>query len=99
MSSSLTPEQVEHVAHLARLELTADEVNQAREQLSAVLGYFDRLAQVDTSSVPATLGVQPHSNGFRQDEVRESLPVEQVLQNAPRVELNAFRIPRILDEE
>ena len=110
MSSSLTEKQVQHIAVLARLELTSEEMQEARGQLGAVLGYFDGLSAVDTSNVAATLGVQPHTNAFRKDEVRPSLPVEQALANAPRrgrpsadtslgSELDGFQIPRILEEE
>lgn len=98
-ANSLTPEAVAHIAHLARLEMEPAELEEARVQLSAVLGYFDGLSAVDTTNLVATLGVQPHVNGFREDVARPSLTVSQVLSNAPRAELDSFRIPRILDEE
>jgi aspartyl-tRNA(Asn)/glutamyl-tRNA(Gln) amidotransferase subunit C len=95
----LSEEQVAHIAHLARLELTPEELTAAGTQLSAVLGYFDGLSAVDTSAVPATLGVQPRNNVFREDRVTASLTPVQALSNAPRAENDGFRIPRILDEE
>ena len=106
--SSLSQEQVAHIAHLARLELTHEELSAARTQLSAVLVYFDGLSAVDTSSVCPTLGVQPHCNGFREDRVQPGLSSEEALANAPMrglpggtagPENDAIRIPRILDEE
>ena len=96
---SLSPETVAHIAHLARLELDPAELENARVQLSCVLEYFDGLSTLDTTNLAATLGVQPHSNGFREDVTRPSLSVSEVLSNAPRAELDSFRIPRILDEE
>jgi aspartyl-tRNA(Asn)/glutamyl-tRNA(Gln) amidotransferase subunit C len=100
---------VAHIAHLARLELSPEELAAAETQLGAVLGYFDSLSAVDTSSVEATLGVQPHNNVFRDDRVRAPLSAAEALANAPQrglpgvsslgPENDGFRIPRILDEE
>ena len=96
--SSLSREQVEHVAHLARLDLTEAEVEKARIDLAAILTYVEQLQELDTSGVEATLGVQPHGNVFRDDVPRESFPHEQILANAPHPQDGAFRIPRILEE-
>ena len=96
--SELTAEQVAHVAKLARLDLSQEEAERFRKELSAIVGYVEVLRQVDTSQVPATLGVQPHSNVLRADEVTTPLGPEGVLANAPHRESDAFQIPRILDE-
>ncbi len=96
--SELTTDQVAHVARLARLDLSAEETEGFRKDLSSIVGYIERLRQVDTSQVPATLGVQPHTNVLRQDEARPSLGPDGVLANAPQRENDAFQIPRILEE-
>ena len=96
--SELTTDQVAHVARLARLDLSPEETEGYRKDLSSIVGYIERLRQVDTSQVPATLGVQPHSNVLRQDEERPSLGPDGVLANAPQRENDAFQIPRILEE-
>lgn len=96
--SELTTDQVAHVSKLARLDLTPEETEGFRKDLSSIVGYIERLRQVDTSQVPATLGVQPHVNVLRQDEARPSLGPDGVLANAPQRENDAFQIPRILEE-
>jgi len=96
--SELTTEQVAHVARLARLDLSEAETEGFRKDLSSIVGYIERLRQVDTSQVPATLGVQPHSNVLREDVARPSLGADGVLANAPHREGDAFQIPRILEE-
>lgn len=85
------------VAALARLDLSEDEALRYQRDLDAIVGYMERLRLVDTSAVPATLGVQPHVNVFREDETRPSLGAEGVLVNAPRREGDSFQIPRILE--
>ncbi|MBS2034392.1 Asp-tRNA(Asn)/Glu-tRNA(Gln) amidotransferase subunit GatC [bacterium] len=96
--SELTTEQVAHVAKLARLDLSQQEIEGFRKDLSSIVDYVERLRQVDLSTVPATLGVQPHTNVLRADEARPSLGPDGVLANAPKREQNAFQIPRILEE-
>ena len=96
--SELTTEQVAHVAKLARLDITEAETERFRKDLSAIVGYVEVLREVDTSQVVATLGVQPHSNVLRADEVRPPLGADKVLANAPQREQDAFQIPRILEE-
>lgn len=98
MSEALSAEQVAHVAKLARLELTPAEAESYGRELSDILAYMERLGQVDTQGVEATLGGQPPSGGLRADVSRASLPNEAALSNAPRPEGGAFRIPRILEE-
>ncbi len=96
--SELSLEQVAHVAKLARLDLSDAEAERYRKDLSAIVDYVEVLRKVDTSKVPATLGVQPHSNVLRPDQARPSLGADGVLSNAPHREGDAFQIPRILDE-
>lgn len=92
----LSLEQVEHIAELAKLALTDEEKEDYREKLSAILDYADRLQQLDTDAIPPTASVLPLKNVMREDTVRPSLSVEEVLANAPHVEDNCFRVKAIL---
>ena len=94
---ALTLEDVEHVARLARLDLTADEKEAFREQLSAILGYAQLLEQIDISRVSPTATVLPMRNVMREDEVRPSLPQDLVLANAPDSDQGYFRVRAVLD--
>jgi aspartyl-tRNA(Asn)/glutamyl-tRNA(Gln) amidotransferase subunit C len=81
--SSLTPDQVRWIAHLARLDLTDAELAVLAPQLDAIVGYFNLLSEVDVSGVEPLAHSLPVQNVFRDDEPGESLPVEQGLANAP----------------
>jgi aspartyl-tRNA(Asn)/glutamyl-tRNA(Gln) amidotransferase subunit C len=93
----LTPEQVEHVALLARLELTAEERERFTTQLNSILEYFEQLRQLDTAGVPAMSHAVAMSNVFREDELQSSLPPEEALQNAPNQANACFRVPRVIE--
>jgi aspartyl-tRNA(Asn)/glutamyl-tRNA(Gln) amidotransferase subunit C len=93
----ITIEEVEHVARLARLELTDEEKERMRAQLDSILSYIDTLSELDTSSVEPTSHVLPMTNVFREDEVRASLSQEEALANAPDRHDLLFRVPRILE--
>jgi aspartyl-tRNA(Asn)/glutamyl-tRNA(Gln) amidotransferase subunit C len=94
---SLTLSEVEHIAELARLALTDDEKALFREQLSAILDYAAILQQIDTSAIPPTATVLPLRNVMRDDAIQPSMPVEDVLANAPAAEDDCFRVTAILD--
>ncbi len=94
----ITLKEVEHVARLARLELTAEEKERMRAQLDSILSYIDKLNELDTSAVEPTSHVLPMTNVFREDEVMPSLSQEEVLVNAPDRHELFFRVPRILEE-
>ena len=94
---AISREQVEHVAHLARLGLSDDEIDQFQQQLSQILGHMQALDAVDTSAIPPTAQVIPVSSVMRDDVVRPSLPVEDVLRNAPRREGDFFKVPPVLE--
>jgi aspartyl-tRNA(Asn)/glutamyl-tRNA(Gln) amidotransferase subunit C len=94
----ITLAEVEHVARLARLALSAEEKERMRGQLDAILGYIDQLQRIDTTDVPPTSHVLPLANVMREDEVRPSYPVDAMLANAPDPDGDLFRVPRILEE-
>jgi len=94
----LSREEVLHIARLARLGLTENEVNQLGEQLSNILENFEVLQQVDTTDVPPTAQAIPLQNVMRQDdEVIPSLPPSRILANAPRREADFFRVRAVLE--
>ena len=89
--------QVEHVARLAQLTLSDQEKELFREQLSSILEYAQRLQQLDTSAIPPTATVLPLENVMRDDQVRPSLPLTDVLANASDTEDGHFRVPVVLE--
>jgi len=88
---------VEHVAKLARLDLTDEEKEQFTEQLNAILKYVSKLNELDTTNVEPTSHVLPLANVMREDEIRPSWPLEQVMANAPDEEDGQFKVPAVLD--
>jgi len=94
---SLTLAEVEHIAQLARLELSAEEKERYRQQLSAILEYAARLQELDTSDIPPTSSVLPPRSALRADETRPALPTADVLRNAPKADQDQFRVPPVLE--
>ena len=92
----LTLTEVEHIAELARLSLTEAEKVRYREQLAAILDYAAILQQVDTSAIPPTATVLPLRNVMRADQVAPSMPIEDVLANAPAIYESCFQVAEIL---
>ena len=89
----LSRDQVLHVAKLARLELTEDEIGQMAEELSDVLGHIETIAELDLEGVPPTSHVVAVENALRADEPRPSLAPEVALQSAPDPDMGGFRVP------
>lgn len=94
----ITIETVEHVANLARLYLSEEEKKEMANTLSSILDYMDKLNELDTTNVPPTAHIIPIKNVFREDVVKESLPREEVLKNAPEKERGFFKVPRIIED-
>jgi aspartyl-tRNA(Asn)/glutamyl-tRNA(Gln) amidotransferase subunit C len=90
---------IEHVARLARLELTDDERARLREQLGVILEAAAKVSEVATDDVPPTAYAIARSNVLRPDEITPSLPTEEVLSNAPEVEGDRFKVPRVVEVE
>jgi aspartyl-tRNA(Asn)/glutamyl-tRNA(Gln) amidotransferase subunit C len=95
---TLTLEEVEHIAELARLKLTEEEKARYKDQLSAILDYAAKLQALDTTGIPPTSSVLPQHSVLRPDEPRPGLTLEELLRNAPRVEAAQFRVPPVLDQ-
>jgi aspartyl-tRNA(Asn)/glutamyl-tRNA(Gln) amidotransferase subunit C len=94
----ITRREVEHVARLARLGLSEEEIERMRAQLDAILNYVDKLNELETRDVPPTSHAIPMTNVFREDAVRPCLSQEEALANAPDRQEGFFRVPRILEE-
>ena len=94
---AISREQVEHVAHLARLGLSDQEISRLQQQLSQILGHMQMIDQLDTSAIPPTAQVIPLSSVMREDVARPSQPVEEILANAPRREGAFFKVPPVLE--
>jgi aspartyl-tRNA(Asn)/glutamyl-tRNA(Gln) amidotransferase subunit C len=94
---SVTIQDVEHVAKLARLELNDQEKQKLTEQMNAILKYADKLKELDTDNVEPTSHPVPLSNVMREDVTKPSLPLEQVLLNAPDEEEGQIRVPAVLE--
>lgn len=94
----LSYEEVRKIAELAKLNLTDDEIALYAGQLSSILGYFRKLQEVDTSTIPPTASVLPLKNVFRQDNPAEPLTVEEVVANAPDSFAGQFRVSAVFDE-
>jgi aspartyl-tRNA(Asn)/glutamyl-tRNA(Gln) amidotransferase subunit C len=88
---------VQYVAHLARIALTAGEQKKFGEQLSNILGYIEKLNELDVSGIEPTAHAVPLVNVFRADETRPSLPNAEALRNAPASASGLFLVPKIVE--
>ena len=94
---NITRETVLYVARLARLSLSDDEVPRMQRDLDAVLGYVNKLAELDTTGVPPTTHVLEIATPLRSDVVRDVLPVSEVVRNAPQHDESAMIVPKVLE--
>jgi aspartyl-tRNA(Asn)/glutamyl-tRNA(Gln) amidotransferase subunit C len=94
---ALTQQEVEHIARLARLDLSSEEKELYREQLSQILDYAARLQAVDTGDISPTFSVLPGRSVFREDNPQPGLSTDELLRNAPDVEAKQFRVPQIFE--
>ena len=97
--SEISEEQVAHLADLARIALTPEEISSLTTELDQIVDSIAKVQQVATPDVPATSHPVPLSNVFRPDVVGETLTIEQALQNAPEQADNRFKVSAILGEE
>ncbi|NYH81085.1 aspartyl-tRNA(Asn)/glutamyl-tRNA(Gln) amidotransferase subunit C [Actinopolyspora biskrensis] len=97
--STISRDEVAHLAGLARLAVSEEELEKFSGQLDVILDAVARVGEVAADEIPPTSHAVPVTNVFRNDEVREGLSREQALRSAPATEENRFRVPRILNEE
>jgi aspartyl-tRNA(Asn)/glutamyl-tRNA(Gln) amidotransferase subunit C len=89
--------EIDHVALLARIELKDEEKKLFSKQVGSIIEYVDKLNELDIDDVEPTAHVLPIKNVFREDELRDSLPREKALQNAPRESDGFYRVPKIIE--
>ena len=90
---------VEHVARLARLRLTDDELDRYQAQLTVILEEADKIKRLPTEGVPPTAHAVPMANVWREDVVGPTLTQAEALSTAPEVEQDRFKVPRIIEDE
>jgi len=96
--TKITKEEVKKVAHLARLELNENEINNHAEQLEKILDYVRQLEKIDTDDVPCTTRAIEVVNVFRKDENKNSDCNEELLELGPSREDEYFKVPKIISE-
>jgi aspartyl-tRNA(Asn)/glutamyl-tRNA(Gln) amidotransferase subunit C len=94
----ISHEEVLHIARLAKLRLAEEEVELYREQLGRILEYFKKLEELDTSDVEPLKYVLDVGNVLRADEPRPSLPLDEVLKNAPKSRDGFFEVPKVIEK-
>jgi aspartyl-tRNA(Asn)/glutamyl-tRNA(Gln) amidotransferase subunit C len=95
--SVITRKEVEHVANLARLQLTEEEAERFTKDLNAILEFAAKLDELDTSNVPPTSHATDVKNVMREDRNRPSIPRDEALRNAPEEEDGQFKVPAVFE--
>ena len=93
----ISKKEIEHIAKLARLEFTDKEFEKFTGQLSAILNYASKLNELNTENIEPTSHVIDLKNCFKEDKVKESLPGEIALKNAPKQEKGFYKVPKIIE--
>lgn len=93
----ISREEVEHVARLARLALEPAELEALTGQMDAILGYVDKLNELDTEGIVPTAHAVPMENAFREDLVTPSIGIERAQQNAPSTDGACFKVPKVIE--
>ena len=96
--AKITKEEVKKVAHLSRLELNEDEINNHAEQLEKILEYIKQLEKIDTNDIPCTTRAIEVINVFRKDEKKNFDCTEEILELSPSRENDYFKVPKIINE-
>jgi aspartyl-tRNA(Asn)/glutamyl-tRNA(Gln) amidotransferase subunit C len=92
----ITPQEIGHVAKLARLNMSQEEIEAMARQLDNILNYVAKMNEIDTDSITPTSHAISIVNAFREDEVKESLPREKALENGPLQDGESFVVPRVI---
>ncbi len=94
---NITREQVEHVARLARLALADEELDALTGEMDAILGYVEKLNNLDTDHIVPTAHAVPMENAFRDDRIGPSLGTEKAVSNAPEAADGCFVVPKVIE--
>ena len=95
----ISDELVQHIAHLARLEFEGDDLNQIKGDLSKIIGFMDKLSELDTKNVEPLIFMTDKVNVLREDQSERILTSEDALKNALKKDSDYFRIPKVLDKK
>jgi len=93
----ITAAEVEHVARLSRLALEPQEIEALTGQMDQLLGYVEKLNELDTEGIIPTAHAVPMENAFRTDEVKDSIGLDKALQNAPQTDDGCFVVPKVIE--
>jgi len=93
---SVSKEEIEKIARLARLNLKEDEINEIGEQINQILDYVKKLEELDTDNIEPLSHALDLNNVFREDVIQASLPREKALENAPLKSDKFFRVPKVI---
>lgn len=93
----ISRKEVQHVSELARLNLSKEEQEKLLEQLNQILTYMDKLNELDTEGIEPLSHVLPIRNVFKEDKMKESLPRETLLANAPAKEGDFYEVPKVIE--
>ena len=94
---TITILEVQHIADLARLQLSSEEIQLFQQQLSEILEYVDQLREVGTSDIPPTARISQAKGVLRPDEVKAGLTTDELMRNAPQSDGDQFRVPPVFE--
>ena len=95
----VTDEMIEHLAHLARLSFTPQEKEELKRDLERMIGFVEKLKEVNTEGIEPLLYITAAENVLREDEVSQSITKQEVLLNAPLTDGNFFKVPKVIKKE
>ena len=95
----INDELVQHIAHLARLEFEGDELNEIKGDMSKIIGFMDKLSELDTEDVEPLIFMTDKVNVLRDDKPERTLTSEDALRNAPKKDSDYFRIAKVLNKK
>ena len=95
----INDELVQHIAHLARLEFEGDELNEIKGDMSKIIGFMDKLSELDTEDVDPLIFMTEKVNVLREDKPERTLTSEDALRNAPKKDSDYFRISKVLNKK
>lgn len=95
----INDELVQHIAHLARLEFQGEDLNQIKGDMSKIIGFMDKLSELDTEDVEPLIFMTEKVNVLREDYSEREISSKDALMNAPKKDSDYFRIPKVLDKK
>ncbi len=95
----ISDDLVQHIAHLSRLEFEGDDLNQIKGDMSKIIGFMDKLSELDTENVDPLIFMTEKVNVLREDLSERTLTSEDALRNAPKKDSDYFRISKVLDKK